>query len=50
MWAVIAGSSQNPLKVRMGKWPLIFSYKVVGHLGVSGIRGQWDSSSGMGSK
>lgn len=44
MLAVISGSSQNPLKVRMGKWPLIFSYKVVGHLGMSDARGQWDAS------
>ena len=28
----------------MGKWLLIFSYKVVGHLGVSHARGQWDTS------
>lgn len=33
-----------------GEVALTFSYKVVGHLGVSGVRGQWDSSSGMGSK
>ena len=44
MWAVTSGSSQNPLKVRMGTWPLIFSYKVVGHLSVSDARGQWGTS------
>lgn len=44
MWAVTSGSSQNPPKVRMVKWPLIFSYKVVGHLSVSDAGGQWSTS------